>query len=290
VDPDSQVITAAGIEAVLSPRTRAIIVVHLAGWPCEMQPIMELARAHDIKVIEDCAQSHGARYHGHPVGGFADAGVFSFCQDKILTTGGEGGMLVTNDPVLWERAWSYKDHGKSHHLMHKPREPGDSGFRWVHESIGTNWRMTEIQAAVGRLQLGKLVAWVDARRTNAAALTRALETVDGLRIPQIPSHIRHSFYKYYAFLRPERLRAGWDRDRIVAEVGAQGVRCFSGSCSEVYLERPFGELGLKPAERLPVARQLGETSLMLEVDPRVTAEQLTRNAAVLRRVLDLAMA
>ena len=92
--------------------------MHLAGWPCDMDPILELAAEHGLKVVEDCAQAHGARYKGRPVGSIGDIAAFSFCQDKIMTTGGEGGMVTTNDDALWERAWSFKDHGKSYDAVY----------------------------------------------------------------------------------------------------------------------------------------------------------------------------
>lgn len=287
VDRDSQNITATSIERVLTPRTKAIIPVHLAGWPCEMSDILSLAAERNIAVIEDCAQANGAHYHGKPVGGLGTFGAFSFCQDKIITTGGEGGMLTLNDRDAWSRAWAYKDHGKSfdavYHREHAP------GFRWIHESFGTNWRMTEVQAAIGRLQLGKLRAWVDQRRANAATLTGGFRSLQCLRIPAPPAHVHHSFYKFYAFVEPSALRSGWSRDRIMTEVNALGVPCFSGSCSEVYLEKAFDAPGLRPQERLPVARELGETSLMFLVHPTLEASHLERTIDCVRTVAERAM-
>ena len=171
VDRDSQNVTAKKIEAVLTPRTRAVICVHLAGRPCEMDPILALAKERGFAVVEDCAQAHGARYKGRSVGGLGHVGAWSFCQDKIMTTGGEGGMVTTDDPAIWEAAWSYKDHGKSWNAVYKREHP--PGFRWVHESFGTNARMTEMQAAIGRVQLGRINAWTAARRRNALAIARA---------------------------------------------------------------------------------------------------------------------
>jgi len=287
VDRDSQNITAQTIERVLTPRTRAIIPVHLAGWPCEMDEIMELARARGITVIEDCAQAHGAAYRGRPVGGIGDFGSFSFCQDKIITTGGEGGMLLTNDEDAWSRAWAYKDHGKSFDAVYK-REHGP-GFRWLHESFGTNWRLTEMQSAIGRIQLRKLDGWIARRRAHAARLRDALKDVPGLRVPVPPDHIHHSYYKFYAFLEPGRLRSGWTRERIVAEIAASGVPCFSGSCSEVYLEKAFDGHVSRPRERLPVARELGETSLMFLVHPTLESAHIDRTADAARNVLQQAL-
>lgn len=276
VDPDSQNITAETVRAVLSPRTKAIIAVHLAGWPCAMHDLLELAREHGLKVIEDCAQAHGATYWGRPVGSFGDLAAFSFCQDKIMTTGGEGGMLVTNDEALWRRAWAFKDHGKSYDAVYHRDHP--PGFRWLHESFGTNWRMTEIQAVIGRRQLARLPGWLRARRRNAQILARGLRRSALLRVPEPPPEIGHACYKFYAFVRPERLAPGWSRDRIMAAINDGGVPCFSGSCAEIYREKAFA--GLEPAEALPVARELGETSLMFLVHPTLTSDDLTMTCRV----------
>jgi dTDP-4-amino-4,6-dideoxygalactose transaminase len=287
VDRNSQNITAATIERALTPRTKAIIAVHLAGWPCEMDAILDLARSRNLSVIEDCAQAHGARYLGRPVGAWGILGAFSFCQDKIITTGGEGGLLVTPDESLWSRAWSFKDHGKS--FAAASRADHDPGFRWLHESFGTNWRMTEMQAALGRLQLGKLEDWVEKRRANAARLREGLRECTGLRIPQPGPSIHHSYYKFYAFLEPASLKASWSRARVIAEISSRGVPCFEGSCSEVYLERAFDGSASRPAERLPVARELGETSLMLLVHPTLTVEHMGYACEVVRGVLAAAL-
>jgi dTDP-4-amino-4,6-dideoxygalactose transaminase len=270
VDPDSQNITAESIERAITPRTRAIIAVHLAGWPCDMDPILKLASEYDLKVIEDCAQAQGATYKGRPVGSMGDVAAFSFCQDKIMTTGGEGGMLTTNHSEVWERAWSYKDHGKSYHAVYN-RTHG-VGFRWLHDSFGTNWRMTEMQSAMGRVLLKKVPEWVETRRRNADRLTSFLSRMPGLRIPTPPIGSQHAYYKYYAFVRPEMLQAGWDRDKIMQGIAGEGVPCFVGSCSEIYLEKAFVER--RKHERLPIARQLGETSLMLLVHPTLSDQHI----------------
>jgi dTDP-4-amino-4,6-dideoxygalactose transaminase len=286
VDPVSQNIMAESIEKVLTPRTKAIIAVHLAGWPCEMDPILHLAERRGLKVIEDCAQANGATYKGRPVGGLGDVAAFSFCQDKIITTGGEGGMLTTKEKRVWERAWSFKDHGKSwdavYHREHAP------GFRWLHESFGTNWRMTEIQAAIGRVQLRKLPEWTRQRRKNLARLNEAFGQFDCIRITPAPPEIGHAAYKAYFFLRPEALKDGWDRDRIMREVNGQGIPCFSGSCSEIYLEKAFTENGLGLCKRLPVAQELGETSLMFQVHPTLTEQNMDEMVDIVSGVLGMA--
>jgi dTDP-4-amino-4,6-dideoxygalactose transaminase len=165
VDLDSQNITAETIAPMLTVNTRALLPVHLAGWPCDMAEIMDLAREHRLKVVEDCAQAHGARLDGHIMGSFGDVAAFSFCQDKIMSTAGEGGMLVTSDEVAWRSAWEFKDHGKNFDKVCSDDHP--TGFRWLHDSFGSNYRMTEIQGAIGRIQLGRLDQWVERRRYNA---------------------------------------------------------------------------------------------------------------------------
>jgi len=283
VDRDSQNITAETIEPAVTERTRAIIAVHLAGWPCEMDPIMELASRHNLAVVEDCAQAIGATYKSKPVGSFGHAAAFSFCQDKIISTGGEGGMLVTDDEELWRRAWSYKDHGKDPDAVANP-DP-QAVFQWLHASLGTNWRMTEMQAAIGLIAAERLPAWIEARQRNAKTLDRELSPIKTIRIPVVPEEIEHAFYKYYFFIEPDRLADGWTRDRIVREIQAEGIPCGSGSCGEVYRERMFDhELG-RPADRMPIAHELAETSVMLQVHPTLDEQSLADTATAVRKVL-----
>ena len=283
VDSESQNITAETIRAVLTPRTRAVICVHLAGWPCDMDPIMALAAEHDLKVIEDCAQAHGAHYKGRPVGSIGHVGAWSFCQDKIMTTGGEGGMVTTNDRALWSRMWSIKDHGKSWEAVYERQHA--PGFRWLHESFGTNWRMMEVQAVIGRIQLQRMPTWQAKRLANAERIWSSARTLAGLRVPAVPAEVTHAAYKCYVFVEPASLKAGWDRDRILNEISARGVPCFSGSCSEVYLEKAFDDTGWRPVERLPVAKELGETSLMFLVHPTLTEAEIDRTCDVLAQVM-----
>ena len=283
VDRDSQNITAETVRPLVTERTRAIIAVHLAGWPCDMDSLNALAREHDLFVIEDCAQAHGATYKGRPVGGLGDVAAWSFCQDKIMTTGGEGGMVTTNNRELWSRMWSFKDHGKSWEAVYEREHP--PGFRWLHESIGTNWRMTEIQAVIGRIQLTRMADWTRARRANCHLIWAAAAKYKGLRVPVVPDDIGHAGYKCYVFVDPEGLKPGWSRDRIMSAVTEHGVPCFSGSCSEVYLERCFQDAGLAPDERLPAARELGETSLMFLVHPTLTEAEMAKTVDVLSQVM-----
>ena len=282
VDRDSQNITAESIRAALTPATRAIIVVHLAGWPCEMDEILKIAGQFGLKVIEDCAQAHGATLRGRSVGSFGDVAAFSFCQDKNMTTAGEGGMVTTNSEKLWRRIWSYKDHGKGYDKVYRRAHP--PGFRWLHDSFGTNWRLSEVQSAVGRVHLRKLPHWVSIRRRHAAILTERLSRIRGLRAPYPPEHVGHAYYKFYAFVVPEELAEGWTRDRIAQAIAQQGIPCATGSCSEIYLEDAFPPRW-RPAQRLPVARELGETSLMFLVHPTLTEANMAYTCEVTEEVM-----
>ncbi len=295
VEADSGNVSARTIAAVLTPRTKAVVCVHLAGWPCDMDPIMTLAAQHDLKVIEDCAQAHGARYKGRPVGSIGHVGAWSFCQDKIMTTGGEGGMVTTNDEALWRAMWSFKDHGKSYEAVYERQH--QPGFRWLHESFGTNWRMLEMQAVIGRIQLRWMLEWAAARKRNAEAIWATCREFSALRVPQVKcascsggcaaagASCEHAHYKCYAYVQPGCLAAGWTRDRIVETIMAEGVPCYQGSCSEVYLEKAFDGTGWRPEARLPVAKVLGETSVMFLVHPTLTQAEIAKTCEVIRKVM-----
>jgi dTDP-4-amino-4,6-dideoxygalactose transaminase len=285
VDRDSQNLTAETIENVFSVRTRAILAVHLAGWPCDMEAIMRLARDRNLKVLEDCAQAHGADYRGSKVGSIGHAGAFSFCQDKILSTGGEGGMITTNDESIFQTAWSLKDHGKNYEALHPRRQTPE--FRWVHDNFGTNGRLTEMQSAIGRVLLRKLDLRVVARRRNAGLLTRELANVPGLRLTVPTSEIGHAYYKYYVFVHPQHLKSGWNRDRVAEAIRMEGIPCSTGICSEIYLEKAFSKQ-TQAVKTLPIARELGETSLMFLVHSNLSEEEILDTARAIRKVLKVA--
>lgn len=286
VDLNSQNITAESIAKALTPNTKAVIVVHLAGMPADMDPIMKLAAEHGFYVIEDCAQAHGAKYKGRSVGSIGHVGAWSFCQDKIMTTGGEGGMVTTSDKALWQAMWSYKDHGKSYDsVYYKQHAPG---FRWVHDSFGTNWRMMEMQAVIGRIQLKRMADWTAKRIANAAQLDAVAANYPLLRLVDVPADVIHAEYKHYFFINEGYLAKGWSRDRIIDEVVARGVPCYQGSCSEVYLEKAFDNTPWRPQQRLPHAKLLGETSLMMLVHPTLNDDEMLRSCQVLSAVLTLA--
>ena len=282
VDNNTGNISATTIAPKITDKTKAIICVHLAGWPCDMDEIMALAKQHNLWVIEDCAQAHGAKYKGKPVGSIGHVGAWSFCQDKIMTTGGEGGMVTTNDKALWQKMWEYKDHGKNYDsIYHKQHPPG---FRWLHDSFGTNWRMMEMQAVIGRIQLKKMAEWTKIRTQNAKILRDALTQFAGeqqfLRIPDIEFHqvmggdSVHAYYKYYVYVRPKNLPENINRDSILNALNEKKIPCFSGSCSEIYLEKAFDNHPSRPNARLTVAKELGETSLMFLIHPTLTTTEM----------------
>jgi len=286
VDLNSQNIEADEIEKVLTNKTKAVIVVHLAGMPADMDSIMALSKKHSFYVIEDCAQAHGAKYKSRSVGSIGHVGCWSFCQDKIITTGGEGGMVATSSQSLWKKMWSYKDHGKSWDAIYNKDHP--PGFRWLHESFGTNWRMTEMQAVIGRIQLKRMPEWTRKRQENGAAIDAAVKDFSLVRTVIVPENIEHAEYKHYLFVEPEYLKNGWTRDRMVEEISALGVPCFQGSCSEVYLEKAFEGTGWCPKNRLSNAKELGETSLMFLVHPTLTEGEITKTCMAIKSVVQLA--
>lgn len=282
VELDSQNISRRTIEAVLTPNTKAIICVHLAGWMCDMDPIMQLAAEKGLYVIEDCAQAHGARYKGKPAGSIGHIAAWSFCQDKIMTTGGEGGMVTTNDESLWKKMWSYKDHGKSYDSVYNKQHP--PGFRWLHDSFGTNWRMMEMQAVIGRIQLTYMPDWTKNRIENADEILKAFDHSNYFTVNRPTDDYLHAQYKCYVQVNINALPSGWSRDRIMQFINAEGVPCYSGSCSEVYLEHAFDNTNWRPKERLKNAQQLGETSLMFLVHPTLSEDNIKKTVDTIERL------
>ncbi|BBG04085.1 MULTISPECIES: DegT/DnrJ/EryC1/StrS family aminotransferase [Pseudonocardia] len=282
VDEITQGLSAATVEPRLTARTAAVVVVHVGGYPADTAGLVALTERYGLALVEDCAQAHGARRDGVPVGRSGVVAAWSFCQDKIMSTGGEGGAITTSDPAIARRCWELKDHGKSFVRANEPAPV--PGFRYLHDSFGTNARMTEMQAAIGRIQIRKLPAWVERRRRNAAVLRDTLALEPAVTVPPVPDDVLHAYYRFYAHVRPERLRPGWDRERIVAAINAEGVRCAHGGCTEIYRERAFEEVG-RPEGELPVGARLGRTSFVLPVHPTLDARDVADVAEAARRVL-----
>ena len=283
VELDSQNISRRTIEAVLTPNTKAIICVHLAGWMCDMDPIMALAKEKGLYVIEDCAQAHGAMYKGKPAGSIGHVGAWSFCQDKIMTTGGEGGMVTTNDESLWKKMWSYKDHGKDFDSVYNKQHP--PGFRWLHDSFGTNWRMLEVQAVIGRIQLKRMADWTAQRNKNMQFIFDSFGDTPFFTVHKPSEDYVHAAYKCYVQVNLQALPEGWTRDRIMQVINDQQVPCYSGSCSEVYLEKAFDNTPWRPKVRLKNAVNLGESSLMFLVHPTLSENSLERCRQAIKHVI-----
>ncbi|WP_236794487.1 DegT/DnrJ/EryC1/StrS aminotransferase family protein [Amycolatopsis sp. GM8] len=286
VDVRSRCLSRETVEPVLSRRTRAVVVVHLAGHPAELAPLIQFAGEHDIRLVEDCAQAHGARYFGQPVGGFGDVAAWSFGHNKILTTGGEGGAVTTSDLALWRSCWEFKDQGKNVAAVQRSQL---GRTQWLHDGFGTNARMTELQAAIGRIQLGRLDEWVKQRRVNAALLLDVLRTLPAVRAEDPPAHVEHSYHRFYAHLRPERLGSGWDRDRVIDAINAEGIPCGPGGNTEIYRERAFADVEGTPPF-LPAAAELGRTSFTLPIHPGLGADEMRDVTTAVVKVLKAATA
>ena len=288
VDRKSGCITAKSIEPLITSKTKAISVVHVSGWPADMESICDLASSKGLIVIEDCAQAHGAAIFSDnqwkSVGSFGQLAAWSFCQDKILTTGGEGGMVTTFDESYWQTMWSMKEHGKSYQaVLESANTPG---FSWLHHRFGSNFRMTEMQSAIGRVQLRQLDQWHRKRANNVQTIVNALSSCSLVRVPLPPTNkYRHAWYKFHVYLNSNALSSGWTRDRILSEITSMGYPGLSGSCSEIYLERCFRDAGMSPLHRLPVARELGESSILFLVHPTITTEQMELYVTAVRSVL-----
>lgn len=288
VDRVSGNIEAHTIQKVITSKTKAVIPVHLAGWPCDMKALRQLCDSDGISIIEDCAQAHGATIDGRQVGTFGQIGSFSFCQDKILTTAGEGGFITTDNEDLFKSMWSLKDHGKGFDVTHRTDHP--PGFRWLHERFGTNARMTEVQAAVGRTCLQKLPKWLNERAHNAEQILSGLEGSPALRIERPPANFTHAYYKLYVYVKPEALKADWSRDRIMNEISSRGIYCYSGSCSEIYRERAFKGTPYAPEQPLAIAKELGDTSLMFLVHPGLSSNYIQATIEITNSVCESAVA
>ena len=283
LDANTQAISAESIRKAITPNTKAVIVVHLAGLPADMDPIMEVAKAHGIKVIEDCAQAHGAKYKGRSVGSIGDVGAWSFCQDKIMTTGGEGGMITTNAHDVWESAWSYKDHGKSYDDVHSKGHP--PGFRWLHNELGNNYRLTEMQAAIGRIQLREMDGTLSKRTRVAGRYCNIFNDYEWVRLQRVDDDVVHAYYRYYIFLSLDQLPPSWTRDRIMTALNDRGVPCLQGACRNIAEERLFENIP-HTVHPLPVAEVLGESSLMFLVHPTLTERDLHFLTTEIKAVFD----
>lgn len=287
VDVESGNISAQTIAPLITKKTKAIIPVHVGGWPCDMPAIVALANQHKIMVIEDCAQAHGAYVAGRPVGAWGRAAIFSFCQDKIISTGGEGGMLLLDDELTYKQAWAYKDIGRSYDAVYNQQH--SAGFRWLTESAGSNFRMTEFQAAIGLKQLEKLPRWIVQRNANAKAVIDTLKQFDFIDLPilQKVDGNQHAYYRLYAKVKAdvdiEGLSGETLRNFLIDRLVASGVPCFFGSCAEIYREKLFTNMA--PKKRLPNAATFSDNAFCFLVHHTITSEQMDLMTNNIKQVL-----
>ena len=269
----------------ITNKTKAIICVHLAGWPCDMDEILKIAKKNKLFVIEDCAQAHGAIYKNKSVGSIGDVGCWSFCQDKIMTTGGEGGMITTNKKSIWSKVWSLKDHGKSLKAINRFKEK--KGFKWLHDKFGSNYRMTEFQASIGRLQLKKMKSWTKIRNSYQNIIWNLCRKYKFLDVPEFKCPTStHAAYKCYVFINFNSLGSMWTREKIIDAFNNNGIPCFEGSCSEIYLEKAFRNKGLSPKKPLKVAKEIGKKSLVFLVHPSMSKKEFLIKRDLIRKTLD----
>ncbi|MEL7190033.1 MAG: DegT/DnrJ/EryC1/StrS family aminotransferase [Pseudomonadota bacterium] len=285
VESDTQNIDPASVERMIGDRTRAIVCVHLAGQPCNMGRLCDIAKRNQVFLVEDCAQAHGATWRGQKVGSFGDAGSFSFCTDKIMSTGGEGGMLVMKDESVWRRSWAYKDHGKDPIRLKEKSNSAPGEFRYCIDDFGSNFRMTEMQAAIGRVQLRKLDGWVAQRRENACALVEEATKHPAVSGMTVPDHAFHAFYKCYILLDLEQLPQGVTRSDVLVELMARGISCGSGSCPDMSREGAFADLEVRRDGELAVSHAMAARTIMFQVDHTLTRDDTASYGRVLAEVL-----
>ena len=288
VDKDSGNITAKSIEPLITKKTKAIVVVHLAGWPADMIEISNLANTYNIPLIEDCSQAHGAGIVIDgvklSVGQFGDISTWSFCQDKIISTGGEGGMVTTNNKNYFNKIRSFKDHGKSFIKLEK--RDLKHGYKYIHDNLGSNFRITEMQSAIGRIQLSKLDLWTKIRTKNALLLNDFLSKDPLIRVPLPEKDMVHGWYKFNCFINRDFLKDDWSRDKIINAIIKKGYPALQGSCSELYLEKCFSSKISQ--KKLLIANELGETNLTFLVHPTIGENVMYKYASNILSVLNLA--
>lgn len=257
IDIETQNISARDIKKKISNKTKAIICVHLGGTPCDILEIKKSIKKKGIKLIEDCSQAHGAKYENKYVGSFSDIAVWSFCNDKIISTIGEGGMISTNNKKLFYKLWSLKEIGKDFKKSNTKFLPK---FKWTHDHIGANLRMTEVQAAVGRIQLKNLNHMVNTRRKLAKIIIDFLEKNKLFFTFKLNKKYFSSFYRLYFFLDKKKLSKKLNREKIIKSLRKDGNDVSVGSCPEIYLEKSFSKI-LKKKIISPNAQYLSKISL-----------------------------
>lgn len=286
-----------GIEKVYNKNVKAIILVHLNGLSCDLDPILKFVNKNKIYLIEDCSQAHGAIYKGKKVGSFADISIWSFCQDKIISTGGEGGMISTNKKKLWLKCWSYKDHGKNYNSIFYKKHK--TGFRWLHDDLGSNYRMTEMQAAIGREQLKTLDRQIQIRNKIAKIYLKELKNYylqyNLLQKPDFKcqtcpfkqndkscNKCKHAFYRLNLYINPKKI----SQIKLISQLNKNNICCGVGSCPEIYREKIFKRLNSYPKKRLPNAKLLGQRSITFPNNPYKNLKKIKSEINTIKKILN----
>ena len=285
------------IKKVYNSSVKAIILVHLNGLPCDMDPIMNFVKKQNIILIEDCSQAHGAIYKNKMIGSFGNISTWSFCQDKIISTGGEGGMISTNSKNLYLKMWSLKDHGKNFNKVFKKKYK--QGFKWLHDDLGSNYRMTEIQAAIGREQLKSLKKQIKKRNFIANLYLNSLKdyyrkfnliiepnfkckTCPIKNKKKMCNQCKHSFYRLNFFLNINKIK----RDQLICQLNNQKINCGVGSCPEIYREKVFKKYNHAPKNRLQNAKFLGEKSITFPINPYKLISKIKLEINLIKKTLN----
>ena len=276
IDRYSMNICPKSIEKNISKKTKAIICVHLYGMPCDMKKINKLCTKFKLKVIEDCSQAHGTKISKKYVGSFGDISVFSFCQDKIISTGGEGGMIATNNKKLHNKIWSLKEIGKNKTKYHKV-DNSSNNFPYLHDSIGTNARITEIQSCIGNYQLNKLKNYIRRRNLNAMIYYEKLKKCKYLIIPKFSSNITHSYYRYTVIINDKLIK----RSLLMKNLKMEGVECNVGGCPTIYDEKYFKKNFRINKNNFPNTEYLKDKTISFIVDQTVDKKEIRKVCNIL---------
>ena len=276
IDRNSMNICPESIIKNISRKTKAIICVHLYGMPCDMNKIKKISKEFNLKIIEDCSQAHGSKIGNKYVGSFSDISVFSYCQDKIISTGGEGGMIATNNKKLNDRIWSLKEIGKNKEKFFKINSLSND-FPYVHDTIGTNARITEIQSCIGNYQLKQLKSYIRARNENAKIFFNKLKNCKHLIIPNHNSQITHSYYRYTVIISNEKL----SRSILMKNLKKKGVACTVGGCPTIYNEKYFVEKFNVNIKNYPNAEYLKNRTLSFLVDQTISKKEINKVSSIL---------
>jgi len=285
-----------GIKKAYNRNVKAIIIVHLNGLPCDLDPILKFVKKNKLYLIEDCSQAHGAIYKGKKVGSFGDVSTWSFCQDKIISTGGEGGMISTNSQKLWLKIWSLKDHGKNHNSVFFKKHK--VGFRWLHDDLGSNYRMTEMQAAIGREQLKLLNQNLRKRNLIANLYLKGLrEYYNKFNILKKPvlkcascplkNKIRKcnkclsAYYRLNLFVNTNEL----NQIKLIELLNKNRIDCSVGSCPEIYREKLFKKNKFYSKLKLANANLLGKSSIMFPVNPNKSISLVKKEIKKIRKIM-----